>query len=98
MKNLKLLVGLAGLVVFLSSGFCIAKDSAYDQASGTSGSSWQAEKDSAHPGNYKDLNSSWERARHEAGQGFDTSRPSNLSGGGMQYIPTPTPQIDKELK
>lgn len=94
MKKMIMFLSLIIGLIFATSLF--AGDSAYDQATGTSGDSWNAEKESANPGKYDQLNSSWERSRSEAGSGFDTPRSSNLSGGGMQYIPTPTPKIDRE--
>lgn len=91
---------MAGLIVVLLTlslvGLSYAGDSAYDQASGTSGDSWHASQEASNPGSYDNLNSSWERARDQAGRGFDKERSSNLSGGGMQYISTPTPKIDKD--
>jgi len=79
------------------SGIAYSVDSAHDQANGISGDSWRAEQRSTSPGNYEDLDSSWERARKETGQGFDTGRSGNLRRGGEQYIPTPQPKIDKNL-
>jgi hypothetical protein len=46
----------------------------------------------------KDLDSSLEKTLKEAGQGFDSGRSGNLRGGGVQYIPTPQPKIDKDVK
>jgi hypothetical protein len=95
----KLLKNCAVSMMFLLSvsGVVYSAESAYDQAVGTSGDAWKAEKHSTSPGNYKDLDSSWEKARKEAGQGFDSGRSSNLGGGGMQRIPTPQPKIDKDV-
>jgi hypothetical protein len=38
------------------------------------------------------------KKRKEAGQGFDSGRSGNLRGRGVQYIPTPQPKIDKDVK
>ena len=82
--------------VLFTLGIAYGRDSAYDQAAGTSGDSWRAEQHSTSSGNYNALDSSWERARREASQGFDTGRSNNLSGG-VQYIPIPKPKIDNNL-
>ncbi len=95
MKSLLKVCLFSMVFMLLVAGVSYGRDSAYDQVSGTSGDSWRAEKESTKPGSYDDLNSSWENARRGAGQGFDTERSSNLSGGGSQYIPTPKPKIEK---
>ncbi|WP_353686243.1 hypothetical protein [Thermodesulfovibrio sp. 3462-1] len=80
----------------LMTGVAFAgNDSPYDSAQGISGSSHRASEEANQPSDYNRLNGPDERARHDAGSGFDTNRDSNL-GWGNQYIPTPTPKIDKE--
>ncbi|ACD67016.1 hypothetical protein SYO3AOP1_1414 [Sulfurihydrogenibium sp. YO3AOP1] len=78
---------LFGMVfMLLVAGMSYGSDSAHDQMNGVSGDSWHATKD---PGSDEDV-------RVKAGQGFDTERSSNLSGGGSQYIPPiPKPKIEK---
>ncbi len=88
-----LIIGL--IAVNLLSGVCYAYDKPYDSAQGISSSSHRAEQQSQGGINYGDLNSPAESARSSAGTGFDTPRDSNI-GWGNQYIPTPTPKIEKQ--
>jgi hypothetical protein len=91
MKSLK--ACLFGMVL-LVAGMSYGSDSAYDQMNAISGDSWHAAEESAKPGSYEDLNSSWENSRNRSGQGFDDRSPY-LNSGGMQYIPVPKPEIEK---
>uniref|UniRef100_A0A7C4JRH6 Uncharacterized protein n=1 Tax=Thermodesulfobacterium geofontis TaxID=1295609 RepID=A0A7C4JRH6_9BACT len=83
MKKVILALGVS-LFIFAGNIYSYS-ESAIDQASGTSGDSYHATH------GFSD-----EDARERAGQGFDTNRSSNLSGGGMEYIPMPNPKVDKE--
>lgn len=96
-KSKALLISLGiGLSLFLSLGNALAgSDSPYDSATGISGSSHRAAEEANKPFDYQNLQGPGERARYGSGSGFDTPRDSNL-GWGTQYIPTPTPKIDKE--
>jgi hypothetical protein len=98
MKKLLKTCAVSMMFLLSVSGVVYSADSARDQANGITGDSWRAEQRSTSPGNYKDLDSSWEKTRKEAGQGFDSGRSGNLRGGGEQYIPTPQPKIDNNVK
>jgi hypothetical protein len=97
MKTLLKTCAVSMMFLLSVSGVVYSANSAHDQANGISGESWRAEQRSTSPGNYKDLDSPWEK-RKEAGQGFDFGRSGNLRGRGVQYIPTPQPKIDKDVK
>lgn len=81
-------------VVLLFTGVAFA-GSAYDSASGISGSSHRAAEEAGKPEDFRELNGPKEQGRYDAGRGFDTNRDSN-SGWGNQYIPEPKPKIDKD--
>lgn len=83
------------LAVCVFTGLSYAYDKPYDSAQGISSSSHRAEQQSQGGINYQNLNSPAEDARSSAGSGFDTNRDSNI-GWGNQYIPTPTPKIERQ--
>lgn len=81
---------LLGISVFNS----YANDNPYDSAQGISSSSHRAEQQSQGGINYQNLNSPAEDTRSSSGRGFDTQKDFNI-GWGNEYIPTPTPKIDR---
>lgn len=85
----------ATLAVCMLIGVSYAYDKPYDSAQGISSSSHRAEQQSQGGINYQNLNSPAEDARSSAGSGFDGPRDSN-TGWGNQYIPTPTPKIERQ--
>lgn len=83
------------LAVFVFLGVSYAYDNPYDSAQGISSSSHRADVESQRGMDYQNLNSPAEDARGSAGAGFDSPRDSN-AGWGNQYIPMPTPKIERQ--
>lgn len=86
--NTMLLGGLVTVSVILNAPErAAAQESAYDQSQDTAGASQDAER-------YSDWDA-YNSAREKASEGFDTGTDNRLQHGN-QYIPMPTPKIDKD--